>query len=42
MRTISRKKRSKNSTHEDLMAAIVKITVRMNQAQRYIAKAFGN
>jgi hypothetical protein len=41
-RTMSRKKRSRNNTQEERMAAIVKITVRMNQAQRYIARALGN
>jgi len=41
-RTISRKNRSRNKTQEDRIAAIVKITVRMNHAQRYIARALGN
>jgi hypothetical protein len=42
MRTISKKKRSRNKTHEERIAATVKITVRMNQARRYMARAFGN
>jgi hypothetical protein len=42
MRTMSKKKRSRNKTQEERIAATVKITVRMNQAQRYMARAFGN
>ena len=38
----SRKKRSRKRIQEDLIAAIVKMTVRMNQAQTYIARACGN
>ncbi len=39
---MSKTNRSRNNTHDERMAAIVKITVRMNHAQRYIASAFGN
>jgi hypothetical protein len=40
--TISKTNRSKNNTQLLLIAATVKMTVRMNQAHRYIAKASGN
>jgi hypothetical protein len=40
--TMSRTKRSKNKIQLDRMAAMVKITVKINQAQRYIARALGN
>jgi hypothetical protein len=37
--SMSRKKRVAHSTHELRIAAIVKITVRMNQAQQYMPSA---
>jgi hypothetical protein len=40
--TMSRKNKSRNNTQEERIAATVKMTVRMNQAQRYMARAFGN
>jgi hypothetical protein len=40
--TISRKNKSRNNTQEERMAAIVKITVSINQAQRYMARALEN
>jgi hypothetical protein len=41
-RQMSRKKRSRNKTQEDLTAAIVKSTVTINHAHKYIASAWLN
>jgi len=42
MSTMSKKRRSRKRIQELLIAAIVKIMVRMNHAHRYIAKAWLN
>jgi hypothetical protein len=42
IKSISKKKRSKNRTQDERMAAMVKITVKMNQAQIHTPSAFAN
>jgi hypothetical protein len=42
IRSRSRNAKSKNKTQEDLIAAIVNIIVKINQAHMYMASAWGN